>query len=72
MDIKAEQRTFRQPNKAFSSGSKIPAGGTGSGGGGISAAFMDVFAASLSCLVTDFEASFATEALRVRGLGGIL
>jgi len=40
--------------------------------GGISAAFMDVFAASLSCLVTDFEVSFATEALRVRGLGGIL
>jgi hypothetical protein len=65
--------TLKQLDRAFISGSNIPAGGRGSGGGGISASLTDVFATSLSCFDVLFEASFAIDALRaVRGFGGIL
>jgi len=64
----AVQLTLKQPDRAFISGSNIPGGGRGSGGGGISASLVDAFSS-----LTAFEASFAIEALRVaRGLGGIM
>ena len=64
----AVQLTLKQPDRAFISGSNIPGGGRGSGGGGISASLADAFSS-----LTAFEASFAIEALRVaRGLGGIM
>jgi hypothetical protein len=64
---------FKQPDIAFISGSNIPAGGSGSGGGGISASLVEDLGTSFSCVIVVFEASFAMEALRAaRGFGGIV
>jgi hypothetical protein len=71
----ANQLTFKQLDSAFISGSNIPAGGSGSGGGGISASFVEALTTSLvsCCFVVLFETSFAIEALRgARGFGGMI